>query len=425
MKKLLLFMIGILLAFSAYGQSKLPPCPKIDYSIKTDIERFAKWHNCWGRYKVELHDTYKGDVLEGEWLNGNLNGLGTYTFANGDKYVGEYKDGKQHGQGTLTWPDGEKYVGDWKDGAKNGQGTYTFADGKKYVGEYKDGKYHGQGTYTFADGDKYVGEFKDGGRNGQGTLTYASGGKYVGEYKDDQRHGQGTMTHANGDKYVGEFKDAKRNGQGTYTFADGRVQEGIWADDKFVRAEKINLPNQQTDLALNEERRRLEADRQALSEQQRRFDEEKRSREQAKQSSKLSLQTTTTNPDANGAVIITIRTNADTSSLKVNGEEQGGRPDGIYTIKRVARVGQDTQFTIAAVDIIGNTDSTTITVARQAVSQSSNQSVFLKPENIKRAATRDAVAIIIGIQNYKRVPKAEFANNDAKEALIYSPQAFP
>ena len=105
----------------------------VDYSKNTHIGaggRTEKWHNCWGRYKAELNDAYKGDVLEGEWRNGEL----------------------------------------------SGQGTYTFADGKKYVGEYKDGKYHGQGTYTFADGDKYVGEFKDGGRNGQGTLTYASGG---------------------------------------------------------------------------------------------------------------------------------------------------------------------------------------------------------------------------------------------------------
>jgi len=184
--------------------------------------------------------------------------------------------------------------------------------------------------------------------------------------------------------------------------------------DKFVRAEKLNLPNQQTDLALNEERRRLEADRQALAERERRFDEEKRNREQAKQSSKLSLQATTTIPDVNGTVIITVRTNADTSPLKVNSEEQGGRPDGNYVIKKVARVGQDTNYVITAIDTNGNTDSTTITVARQAVSQSGNPSVFLKPENIKRVPTRDAVAIIIGIQNYKRVPKAEFANNDAK-----------
>jgi hypothetical protein len=291
-------------------QSKLPPCPAVDYSKNTHAGvggRTEKWHNCFGRYVAELNDAFKGHVYDGEFRNGMFNGQGTYSY-----------------------PDGEKYVGKWKDG--------------------------------------------------------------------------------------------KRNDQGTYTTADGRVLEGIWADNKFVRAEKVNLPpvQQQTDIALNEERRRLDADRQALEVERQRLTEERNRREQAKQSSKLSLQTTTTNPDANGVVIISVRTNADTSSLKVNGNEEGSKVDGNYTIKRVARVSQDTEYTIIATDVFGNTASTTITVARQTVSQSSNQSASLKPENIKRAATRDAVAIIIGIQNYKRVPKAEFANSDAKEFYEYA-----
>jgi len=48
-------------------------------SKKTDNERFAKWTNCWGRYKVELDATFKGDVFEGEWLNGWPHGQGTHT----------------------------------------------------------------------------------------------------------------------------------------------------------------------------------------------------------------------------------------------------------------------------------------------------------------------------------------------------------
>ncbi len=139
---------------------------------------------------------------------------------------------------------------------------------------------------------------------------------------------------------------------------------------------------------------------------------------------KIRLQIETSTPDLNGAVTFTIHTNANTSSLKVNGEEQGGRPDGNYVIKKVARVGQDTDYVITAVDTNGNADSTTITVARQAVTQSSIQSAVLKPESIKRVPTRDAVAIIIGIQNYKRVPKAEFANSDAKDFYEYAIRAF-
>jgi len=183
----------------AYAQqvnpNNLPPCPKPDMSKKTDTGRFAKWTNCWGRYKVQLDATHKGEVLEGEWLNGNLHGQGMYTYANGDKYVGEYKDGKRHGQGTYTHANGDKYVGEFKDGEQRGQGTYTYAKGDKYVGEFKDGEHHGQGTYTWADGDKYVGQFKD-----------------------DKRHGQGILTKA-----------------------DGRRLEGIFENDSFIREAKVNL----------------------------------------------------------------------------------------------------------------------------------------------------------------------------------------
>jgi hypothetical protein len=137
---------------------------------------------------------------------------------------------------------------------------------------------------------------------------------------------------------------------------------------------------------------------------------------------KLNIQIKNSTPDTNGLVSITIQTNADTASLKINGEEQGGRADGNYSIKRVARVGQDTQFTITAVDVYGNSDTKTVTVTRQAA-PAADTVIALKPEAIKRVPARDAVAIIIGIQNYKRVPKAEFANNDAKEFYEYAIRA--
>jgi osmotically-inducible protein OsmY len=76
--------------------------------------------------------------------------------------------------------------------------------------------------------------------NCSGTFTYSNGDRYVGEYKNRQQNGQGTYTYANGDKYVGEWKDGMRNGQGTLSASNGSVtSQGIWADNKFVRSEKI------------------------------------------------------------------------------------------------------------------------------------------------------------------------------------------
>jgi hypothetical protein len=235
--------------------NRLRPCPKPDYSKKIDIGiggRTEKWTKCWGVVTV------RGMVLEGEWVNGNLNGQGTTTFPNGEKYVGEYKDGK-----------------------KNGQGTYYFladnqSKGDKYVGEFKDGKYHGQGTYTFASGAKHVGEYKDGLKNGQGTYTFASGDKYVGEYKDDKENGQGTYTKTNIGKYVGEFKDGMYNGQGMFTYVNGEQQEGIWENNNFIREAKVNLPNLNNNITTNTDRTDVERERQQLAEERRRLEEDKR-----------------------------------------------------------------------------------------------------------------------------------------------------
>ena len=126
--------------------NKLPACPTPDYSKNTDYERFAKWTNCWGRYRVELDATYKGDVLEGEWKNGSLDGQGIYTHANGNRYQGEYKEGKSHGQGTYyhladNQFKGDRYQGEFKDYKKHGQGIFTKANGTRYEGIFEDDKF--------------------------------------------------------------------------------------------------------------------------------------------------------------------------------------------------------------------------------------------------------------------------------------------
>jgi hypothetical protein len=145
-------------------------------------------------------------------------------------------------------------------------------------------------------------------------------------------------------------------------------------------------------------------------------------REKAKLTSRISIQANPTKPDANGDFTITIQTGADTASLKIDGDELGGKRDGNYVIKRVARVGEDNSYKITARDVFGNTDSATVTVARQ-VADSRPAIPRLNPANVRVQQSRDAVAIIIGIENYRRVAKADFANADAKEFYTYASRA--
>ena len=396
-----LFVLCLLFSSFAHAQlnnpNKLPSCPKPDYSKNTDFERFAKWTNCWGRYKYELAS--KNSIVEGEFLSGQMNGFGTYETPDGINYIGTFRNGLRHGQGSLTSASGDKFVGEFKDDKRLGQGTLTWANGTKYVGEYKDDKMNGQGTLTFASGDKYVGDFKDGMYNGQGTYTFANGYKYVGEYKDDKRHGQG----------IG-------------TTADGKRFEGIWENDKFIREAKVNLPNQNNITTANNDRTDINRERQQLTEERRRLDEEKRQRQQASSSQRINLQINHTQPNSDGLFFIDIKTNADTASLLIDGKEEGGKSDGSYTLKRIARAGQVSSFKIVATDIYGNTDTKTISVTR-VITESKVSYADLNPTSIKRGSDRDAVAIIIGIADYQNLPKADYANDDARVFYDYALRA--
>jgi hypothetical protein len=136
----------------------------------------------------------------------------------------------------------------------------------------------------------------------------------------------------------------------------------------------------------------------------------------------VDLKISNTQPTIEGDFTINIQTNADTASLKLNGIEQGGKPDGNYSIKRVARAGQTSTFTLVAKDVYGNTDTKTLSVSRE-ITDSSNKYVALNPALIKNRISSDAVAIIIGIQNYRRIPKADFASDDAKDFYDYAIRA--
>jgi len=444
-----------LVGSTAYAQqvnpNNLPPCPKPDMSKKTDIEGYAKWTNCWGRYKVETDSISKGTIYEGEFKNGTPHGFGTFIFPNvgrytgqlvdghqegygtftdaqgneyvgdfknghphgngsvlennGGKYMGTYIDGKRHGRGTYTYPNGDKYVGEFKNGVHEGQGTFTnskgkivgefrdglpngqgsifVSDGTQYSGELKNGNRHGLGTLIMADGGRYVGEWKEDKRDGKGTMTYPSGVKYVGDWKLDKKNGEGTLTTAEGGKYFGEWKDGKehgfgktyfsgggvylgqydegkRHGQGIYTAENGKRVEGIWEKDQLVRETKVNLSLYAGNFEVTGNESRDQVARHTSQMTDRELGQSgggKLQIEKQRNSQRMSLQISTSKVTDDGSFSIDIKTNVDTSSLKINGEELGGREDGVYRVHRVARAGGDTKISIVAKDVYGNTET--------------------------------------------------------------------
>ena len=127
-------------------------------------------------------------------------------------------------------------------------------------------------------------------------------------------------------------------------------------------------------------------------------------------------------PDVNGLVTLSIVVNGGSiASLKVNNEEVGSRPDGRTTLQRFAQVGVN-KFDVVAIYKSGDTQSQTVTVNR-AVEEVVARFQPLNPIRVSESKPRDAVAIIIGIEKYRRVSNADFANRDAGLFYDYARRA--
>jgi hypothetical protein len=174
---------------------------------------------------------------------------------------------------------------------------------------------------------------------------------------------------------------------------------------------------------LKEERRKVEREKRLIAEEQLEIERLKRARRQASDAERIRVDAKVSEPDDDGLFSIEIWTNTDTVSLKLNGKEEGGRQDGRYNVRLMARAGQPTTVNIVATDIYGNTDTKVITVNRKMI-ESKVAFSALNPVQIKRQADRDAVAVIIGVSDYQSLPKAAHADDDARAFYDYAIRAF-
>jgi hypothetical protein len=411
---------------------------------------------------------------EGTWIDGRQRGKGKITTSDGDSYEGDFENNLKNGEGVEISKDKEKYIGQFKDDKRHGSGTIIFPSGYRFIGNFKGGQRNGIGSMYDATGKKiFFGQFRGGAANGFGFKLDISGKKIeegiyqngellkneavseerikntfvdvqvkdfivnnpnklprceiksngypnlekrcwnyhdrdghlsMHEYENSERNGLGVFVFPSGHAFISEYKNGKREGRGIEIISDGKIEkEGIWQLDELVKLEQVDLP-------IFRKREYLEA-----------LGDFKESKFNVVKN-KLAIQVEYTKPAADGSVTINVQTNADTASLLVNGEEQGGRTNGDYSIKKVARAGQETKFTITATDINGNKDTKVITVTR-AVVDSAVKHAQLNPSQVKQQTSKDAVAIVIGIADYKNLPRADYANDDARVFYDYAIRA--
>ena len=191
--------------------------------------------------KLEGEGTYinnKGDIYIGGFIGGKLNGKGkiiqkreNINKSNGGNeqeninnkdnnddnnlvYEGEIKDFKREGLGVEKCPE-YVYEGNFHDDMKNGQGSIKYLKlRRKYEGEFKNNEITGYGYLIYENKQTYKGNLVDGKKEGKGKYIWPDGSEYEGEYKNDIREGEGSLKWANGLIFKGKFHNGRPEGKG-------------------------------------------------------------------------------------------------------------------------------------------------------------------------------------------------------------------
>ena len=149
-----------------------------------------------------------GDVYEGNFLGGERDGQGIYSYKNGDKYNGEWRLNNKHGLGKMIFKNGTggEYNGCWENGMRHGEGVFRYANGDTYSGWWKHGEKQGTGTYTFnANRMRMYGEWEVG-QMLTGKWIYPNGMTYQGSFKNNKPCGEGRWVFTNGSELTGTYK---------------------------------------------------------------------------------------------------------------------------------------------------------------------------------------------------------------------------
>nr|MBP7985343.1 phosphatidylinositol-4-phosphate 5-kinase [Bacteroidaceae bacterium] len=82
-----------------------------------------------------------GDIFEGEFKNGKIDGDGIAHYSDGWKFKGSFKDGKRNGTAIEEDKDGNRFEGSYINDVRNGKFVEKDRNGNiKAKGEYVNGR---------------------------------------------------------------------------------------------------------------------------------------------------------------------------------------------------------------------------------------------------------------------------------------------
>jgi hypothetical protein len=266
-----------------------------------------------------------------------------------------------------------------------------------------------------------------------GTYISADGHKYVGEYKGGTYNGQGTFFYPSGAKYVGEFEDGKFNGQGTYAFANGAAQEGVWKDNKFQYAKKLTPSISNTELASSTNNQSNTPTSAEFIAAQRKAEELEQQLAALKSSQQKQQQTissdtqipliTITSASSSGptgTIEGRVKDNTGVGEVRVDGQLIQVDDNGNFTANTYVPEG-GVSVIVEAVDVAGLSSSMSVRLDRVVTQSAAFSFDRLNPIKRKASSNPDALALIVGVDNYERTPaRAIFADSDAKVFADYA-----
>ena len=162
---------------------------------------------------ITINENRKKYMYKGDIRNFKKEGIGIEKTTDYN-YEGEFHNDIKHGKGKIIFynNNSESYEGDFKNGDITGKGFYIWKNKHTYLGDFFRGKMHGKGIYKWPDGNIYEGEYIYGIKEGYGEFKWTDGRIYKGPFKNGKQHGKGKLT-VNGTTFDAIFENGKYMGE--------------------------------------------------------------------------------------------------------------------------------------------------------------------------------------------------------------------
>ena len=202
--------------------------PENDEIYKGDLNNNGEKHG---------YGTYISPNLKriGMWRRNNFTGWGREIRNNGDIYEGKFINGKLNGKGIYKNKiKNISYIGDFINSEKHGKGE-LFTKEHHYNGDFVNNKFEGKGKIEIYAEGEYEGDFKNGSFDGNGMLKWKNGGCYKGQLSKGKQHGYGEETDKDHNIYKGYFRNGNKDGEAKFITKDGIVYNLFYKDGKPIK----------------------------------------------------------------------------------------------------------------------------------------------------------------------------------------------